>query len=590
MRKITIRPYLPLLVTAIMGGMTSCIDNDYDLSDIDTTVRVNVDNLVVPINIDKITLSNIFDIKEGDRLQVVDGVYAVTEDGTFTSSDISINSIHMAAPSVPSSNVEIWAYEVNGSNSPLRALTELTFNLYTPMEDYNFHAANVSSYIESLGEIGCDFSFTVRVSIPQLAQILNTISINDLELQLPRGLEFSSVPADNFKYDSNTGVFKILDPVTSNSAGTFDLTFGISGIDASIAANYQYDLHTLDLEGQVGIAGGKIVVNLSNLDPSFDISTIGRINLRVDYGFTDINVTSFSGRINYPIDGFNVSDVNLTDLPDILSQDETNIVIANPQIFISLNNPLNTYEAYATTGITIQGVRDNQYDEPCALDNGNFTIGRPHNYTGIYNYLLSPTASGAMTFPEFPDPEHVGYKSLSNVLAGAGLPDALHITFTDPKLPSQEITNLPLGQSLGKVEGKYKFVAPLQFGDGSTIVYSDTESGWSSEDLDAVTIETLNVNLNITSELPINCNLTGYPIDKNGNRINNVDIVGAEIPAKAQNHPLQISITGEITGLDGIVFQARAVTQPDTAPLSPDMSIYLEKVRPVVSGYYQKEL
>ena len=36
------------LVALSLPALTGCIDDKYDLSDVDTTVRVNVDNLTVP--------------------------------------------------------------------------------------------------------------------------------------------------------------------------------------------------------------------------------------------------------------------------------------------------------------------------------------------------------------------------------------------------------------------------------------------------------------------------------------------------------------------------------------------------------------
>ena len=52
----------------------SCIDNNYDLSDIDTTSRFEVKDLVIPVNLDPIMMSDLLEIKEGDnihhRLQV----------------------------------------------------------------------------------------------------------------------------------------------------------------------------------------------------------------------------------------------------------------------------------------------------------------------------------------------------------------------------------------------------------------------------------------------------------------------------------------------------------------------------------------
>ena len=149
------------------------------------------------------------------------------------------------------------------------------------------------------------------------------------------------------------------------------------------------------------------------------------------------------------------------------------------------------------------------------------------------------------------------FKSLTTVLDGAGLPASLDITLDDPKVDNKPVENLPIGSNLGIVDGKYEFSAPLSFGEGSQIVYTDTETGWGSDDLDAITIETLAVTTKISSQLPFSVNFTGYPIDADGNRINNVSIEGAEVPANCSDHEITIRITGEIRRLDGIEFTDR---------------------------------
>ena len=75
-----------------------------------------------------------------------------------------------------------------------------------------------------------------------------------------------------------------------------------------------------------------------------------------------------------------------------------------------------------------------------------------------------------------------------------------------------------------------------------------------------------------------------------GKRINNVEIVGAQISANASQQKLTIRITGEITRLDGIEFVAKAKAGANAGVLKPDMKITLSDIRPVVSGYYEKEL
>ena len=68
-------PYLQLGVSLIASlSLTSCIDDSYDLSDIDTTVKVQVNDLTVPVNIDAITMKSILNLKEDGIVREVDGV------------------------------------------------------------------------------------------------------------------------------------------------------------------------------------------------------------------------------------------------------------------------------------------------------------------------------------------------------------------------------------------------------------------------------------------------------------------------------------------------------------------------------------
>ena len=52
-------------------GLTACVDDNYDLSDIDTTTRVSINDLVVPANIDDVTLGDIITFDEESRIRAV---------------------------------------------------------------------------------------------------------------------------------------------------------------------------------------------------------------------------------------------------------------------------------------------------------------------------------------------------------------------------------------------------------------------------------------------------------------------------------------------------------------------------------------
>ncbi|MBO4965229.1 MAG: hypothetical protein J6C81_03060 [Muribaculaceae bacterium] len=84
------------LLSVVVGTsallFSGCIDDAYDLSDIDTTSRVNVNGLVIPVNIDQITLDDIISFDENSKIKAVtiggERFYALVENGEFNSEDI----------------------------------------------------------------------------------------------------------------------------------------------------------------------------------------------------------------------------------------------------------------------------------------------------------------------------------------------------------------------------------------------------------------------------------------------------------------------------------------------------------------------
>ena len=180
----------------------------------------------------------------------------------------------------------------------------------------------------------------------------------------------------------------------------------------------------------------------------------------------------------------------------------------------------------------------------------------------------------------------MAFSSLGNILSGNGLPSSIDISLVNPCIPEQEVENVEIGVDMGKVKGRYVFFSPLALADESIIVYSDVLDGWNSEDLDALTVSELEIKTDITSDLPINLNLVGYPIDKYGDVINNVKVEGAVIPANAKGHVVRIFITGAVKHLDGIRFEATATSDGSGTSLKPSQRISLRNLKVKVSGNY----
>ena len=89
-------------IAMLMGGIvvTGGIDDNYDLSDIDTTTELQVKDLVLPLDIDEIAMENIVQIEDTGMVKVINGEYVVLDSGTYKSDEIIIPSLLIPAPTV----------------------------------------------------------------------------------------------------------------------------------------------------------------------------------------------------------------------------------------------------------------------------------------------------------------------------------------------------------------------------------------------------------------------------------------------------------------------------------------------------------
>ena len=90
---------LPLMA---MVSLTACVDDKYDLSDIDTTTEIKVKDLTLPVNIEEIKLGDIISVEDDSEFKeiIVGGqkVYAVNKSGEFNSNPIEIPTFTIEAP------------------------------------------------------------------------------------------------------------------------------------------------------------------------------------------------------------------------------------------------------------------------------------------------------------------------------------------------------------------------------------------------------------------------------------------------------------------------------------------------------------
>ena len=87
-----VKALLRAAMVMLAGGfvVTGCIDENYDLSNVDTTAQLQVKDLVLPINIDEIAMKEFIALEDTGHIQVVNGEYVLIDSGTYSTDDTAV--------------------------------------------------------------------------------------------------------------------------------------------------------------------------------------------------------------------------------------------------------------------------------------------------------------------------------------------------------------------------------------------------------------------------------------------------------------------------------------------------------------------
>lgn len=556
-----------LLVTAC-SILSGCIDNNYDLSDIDTTSRFTVKDLTVPVRLSEIRLDKVIKLDDNDNISIIDNVYAISKGGDIETSEFDLGHIHVAAPIINPSKLSVNLPELpplSGIEIPLPEIELPDVALQT----YDLELANVDEALENLNDIKTERPIEVEVTLSVPASVIssgNTITFKDIKIQLPWGLMTSAKG-----YDPKTGLFELKE-ISVDTDGKAILKVEAHGIE--LGERGKIEEQRLNISGEIGIKSGYITGIVR------DLSLPNPLVVSVDYKVSEFDIASFSGDIDYNMGDIAISPISLDGLPDFLNNPETEIHIANPSIIVNLNNPAGRY------GLGGKGV-----------------ISLTSNFKGdvqesIYSdqFTLAGSNSGLSFGSPAEGKTYVGFKGLGDILVSEraqGLPESISVNIQDIGFVGH-VTDFPIG-NIGKASGDYTFTAPLGFENSSKIVYETTEGDWGGDDIENIYINTIKLDANCSTDIPLGIKLSVVPIDKDGSEISvTEDSSNFEVPAMAQNHQVKLEIkgtNGTIHGFDGVKFKA-VITQDgdNTHPIGPDQFIELTDIKVKVDGYFEKEL
>jgi len=462
--------------------------------------------------------------------------------------------------------------------------------------------ADVDESIVRIDKVGVVTNIRIYFNFDGIENMVNTFELENLIIQLPKGLKATA--SNGGVYDKETGKL-YFEKLKSEKNLEVTVDVSITEIDAKPAGatleNGKFTFsNTLSVTGTVVVYGH----NLKKDIKVTDLLNIGNINYQCNVTFPEgnIKVETFTGDIQYLVEGIDIDAVSLDDIPDFLNQEGTNIKLVNPQIYLELNNPIyEEYKVYATAGlefIPYPNATGEEYkvevmiDEP--IKQFCMSPSQPENYY--------KNEDDNFMSVDFSHAEYIPFTNLGNILSGDSIPESIAINVVDPQIPKQHVEDFALGQELGAINGTYVFYAPLALAEGSTIKYSEIFDGWNDDDIDDIEISQLRIDANINSDIPFELSIKAYPIDKNGNKItdNGKEVVGKAymegstmIPANAHG-AIIIEMDGVVRHLDGIILDAEIHGQdvPGSVgnALKPGHHIKLDNLKIKVSGEYISEL
>lgn len=566
-------------------SFVSCINSDYDLSDIDTTVGITVNDLVIPINLDQIALSDVLDLKDDSQIKEVNGIYAVVKDGTFSSDEIEIPSFSAPAPYVEPISSVLYIDTENMAKAGLKAGNKVA---KYPITDANtsfvYHSDDISKYILDAQTFDLNSSLNVDIIVNGLDGITNSFEIENFSIQLPAGMKAVS---DKGVYDAETGLLNFGNVTGQNNRYSFSVDFSRMNLDKSGAVLKD---GKFDFSGEIFVKTGEIAIYEDNFVSGKTVSDLPEeVVFKGNADMSDMAISGFDGVVYYDIEGIDVEPISMTDIPDILNQTGTDIILDNPQIYVSMNNPVADKGLSASVGFALTPVREGETSQTLTLDGDSLVIGHNKPLNEHYAFCMSPYKPDTY-YTGFENAEFYEFSTLGEILSGTKLPESINIDVVNPNVWAQEVSGFELGKKLDRVNGSYSFYAPLALTENSVIAYKDTIDGWNDKDVDSIEISEAIINAVVTTDVPLALDIKAEPIDKYGNVIENVEVEGASVGIKAQGQPIEISIKGIIRHLDGIILTARAQSGVSDESLAPGHNITLTDIKAKVSGIYRTEL
>ena len=546
------RPFIAtaLLLTSL-GVTTSCIDNSYDLNkDIDMTVNVGGEHLAIPVGYtEQITLDKIIELDEGDDLQLVNGEYHL-----------------LKSDKIDETNTSVKMVTVNESSNPINSINVLNNVDYSQPGDVTVED------IESEGSVN-----TEAHGIDEAV-----IEIGSLTANTPAKLtlSFEINKTNSISYSDVT-----IDKMTITFPDFIKFEEGQSGLNGQVLTISNETLHSPTYTKYLNISkyvfgekygdgntvkeeNGDRIIKIENqkITVKTDVTVhqaqgTGSLSITPPAILAAMTVSEVNGTIKPDMD-VKPTEVELTNLPDFLQDEEVKLDITNPVFSFKANNPLN--EEIEMDGI-MTGYKNGKVTKTVKIGSGN----------GGVPIKLKPSGNKQQTISIVRNEKTVVETGATKVIVPnlndiiETIPDRISVELK-PAVKTDDYYTVNLGQDY-VLNSEYNIDIPLSFGSGLKIVYEETIDDFDL-DLEDVDIKKAIISITADNTIPLKMEIKNENVsalDVNGNKITDINVTvegtiteskdGKSIATSQLNINLVSTKEGAISKLDGLFFKVTAV-------------------------------
>lgn len=533
-----------LLLTSL-GVTTSCIDNSYDLDkDIDLTINVGGKYLAFPFgSTEKITLDKIIEVEDGDDLQVINGAYHLIRKDDIAQSVTKIGMINVDPSRIAVDPITV----VNKDEFP----TEIDYTTDEIVSSGNIkiETTGIDAAVKEIGSLTAAQDVDLAINF-KLSGDLNydKAIIKNLEIIFPEFLRFK---------EGEEGLKGNVYTITNEELNKVDgLNIKLSVTGFLFGTKYGDGKKIIDgsfsLDEEVEI---KTTVEIRNID----LSEKGSLSITPSILLDKMEINSVVGTIQ-PDVNVDPTDVELSDLPDFLQDDDVKLDITNPIISFKTNNPL---EADLELDGVMTGYKNGKITKTVKIGSGN----------GGSPIILKPSGAVQQTIAlsrvavNIEGATNVVIPNLNDIIET--IPDRITVALS-PAIKTSDYFRVDLGKDYG-LDSSYEIDIPLSFGSGMQIVYRDSADGFRS-DLEDIEFKKAAIAITADNTIPLKLEIKDEnvtPKDVNGKKVDGVKVTvtgaitdskdGVGVSTSELSITIEETTEGAMNKVDGIAFKITAV-------------------------------